>query len=71
MPSDGLMARRSHHNKLLRHNFGETIPTLLRDAGFQGSTEVAHRVSRLLGRVTYYCAAVPAGQSGAAAQGTP
>ena len=64
--SDGFIARLSHRNELLRDNFGERIPTLMREAGFADPTEVAHRVTKVLGRVTYYRATVLRPESGAA-----
>jgi len=51
---DGFVARLSHRNGLLRDNFGERIPALMREAGLADPTEVDHRVGRVLGRVTYY-----------------
>jgi ubiquinone/menaquinone biosynthesis C-methylase UbiE len=59
VPSDGIMARLSHRNELLRDNFGDRIPALMREAGFADPTEVAHRVTKVLGRITYYGATVP------------
>lgn len=58
-PSDGFMARLSHRNELLRDNFGERIPALMREAGLADPTEVDHKVGRVLGRVTYYRAVAP------------
>ena len=52
--SDGFMARLSHGNRLLRDNFGGRIPTLMGEAGLADPTEVAHKVSRVMGRCTYY-----------------
>ena len=63
--SDGLIARLSHRSKRLRDNFGDRVPTLMREAGFLAPTEVGHRVT-ILGRFTYYRAAVPGAESGAA-----
>ena len=65
-PSDGLMARLSHRNGLLRDNFGGRIPALMREAGFADPAEVASRVTKVLGRITYYRATVPRAGSGAA-----
>jgi ubiquinone/menaquinone biosynthesis C-methylase UbiE len=59
-PADGFMARLSHRNRMLRDNFGDRIPTLMRDAGLADPTEVAHKVSRVMGRFTYYRAVVQA-----------
>lgn len=58
-PADGFMARRAHRNAMLRDNFGHRIPELMREAGFAEPAEVAHRVTWLLGRVTFYRAPVP------------
>ena len=58
--ADGVMARLSHRNRMLRDNFGDRIPTLMRAAGLAGPTEVAHTVSRVMGRFTYYRAVAPA-----------
>jgi|SRR5215207_4408987 len=70
--SDGFMARMSHRNALLSDNFGDRIPALMGEAGFADSTEVAHRVTRVLGRATYYCATVPpAGLDGETRRQTP
>lgn len=48
-----------------RDNFGDRIPTLMRQAGFAAASEVAHRVT-ITGRITYYRAAVPVAESDAA-----
>jgi predicted Rdx family selenoprotein len=45
---------------MLRDNYGDRIPERMRDAGFAEATEVAHRVRRIMGRVTYYRAVAPA-----------
>jgi ubiquinone/menaquinone biosynthesis C-methylase UbiE len=58
--SDGLMARLSHRSPLLQDNFGDRIPELMREAGLADPSEVAHRVSRVMGRLTYYRAVAPA-----------
>lgn len=52
--SDGLMARLSHRNELLRDNLGESVLELMREAGFADPKEETHRVTRVLGRVTFY-----------------
>jgi ubiquinone/menaquinone biosynthesis C-methylase UbiE len=57
--SDGLMARLSHRSPLLQDNFGGRIPELMRAAGLADPSEVAHRVSRVMGRLTYYRAVAP------------
>jgi ubiquinone/menaquinone biosynthesis C-methylase UbiE len=57
--SHGFMARLSHRNGRLQDNFEDRIPTLMRDAGLADSREVAHRVTKVLGRVTYYRAWSP------------
>ena len=64
--SDGLMARLQHRNELLRENFGDRIPWLMREAGLADPAEIAHQVTKLLGRITYYRATVPRAESGAA-----
>jgi ubiquinone/menaquinone biosynthesis C-methylase UbiE len=58
--SDGLMARLSHRSPRLQDNFGDRIPTLMREAGLADPSEVAHRVSRVMGRLAYYRAVAPA-----------
>ena len=67
--SDGLMARLGHRHGRLRDNFEDRIPTLMREAGLADPTEVAHRVKKVLGRVTYYRATAPRVASGAARHG--
>lgn len=57
--SDGFIARLSHRNTLLQDNFGGRIPVLMREAGFADPAEVASRVTKALGRITYYRASVP------------
>jgi SAM-dependent methyltransferase len=64
--SDGFTARLCHRSELLRDNFGERIPTLMREAGFADPTEVAYRVTKVLGRITYYRATVARAESGTA-----
>ena len=51
--SDGFIARLLHRTGRLRDNFGDRIPTLMREAGFADPTEVAHRIM-IFGRVTHY-----------------
>lgn len=63
--SDGFIARLQHRSERLRDNFGDRIPTLMREAGFANPMEVAHRVT-IFGRVTYYRATVLRAESGAA-----
>jgi ubiquinone/menaquinone biosynthesis C-methylase UbiE len=58
-PSDGFMARLAHRNKQLRENFGDRIPTLMREAGLADAIETDHRVTRV-GRYTYWTATRPA-----------
>jgi hypothetical protein len=65
-PSDGVVARLSHRSGVLRDNFGRHIPKLMRESGFADPTEVAYRVTRLMGRVTYYRATAPNAGSEAA-----
>ncbi len=61
--TDGFIARLSYRSERLRDNFGDRIPTLMRQAGLAAPTEVAHRVT-IIGRITYYRAAVPGVESG-------
>ncbi|HSK98933.1 MAG TPA: class I SAM-dependent methyltransferase [Rubrobacteraceae bacterium] len=68
--SDGFMARISHRNRMLRDNFGDCIPTLMREAGFADPTEVAQVDTRLMGRITYYRATAPHAGSGADRHGS-
>ncbi|HZB10018.1 MAG TPA: class I SAM-dependent methyltransferase, partial [Rubrobacter sp.] len=56
--SDGFIARLHHRSERLRDNFGDRIPTLMREAGFADPEEVAHRVT-FAGRLTYYRASAP------------
>ena len=56
--SDGFIARLHHRSDRLRDNFGDRIPTLMREAGFADPTEVASRVT-IAGRLTYYRASEP------------
>jgi ubiquinone/menaquinone biosynthesis C-methylase UbiE len=56
--SDGFIARLHHRSERLRDNFGERIPTHMREAGFADPEEVAHRVT-IAGRLTYYRASAP------------
>jgi ubiquinone/menaquinone biosynthesis C-methylase UbiE len=63
--SDGFIARLLHRTERLRDNFGDRLPTLMREAGFVDPTEVAHRVT-IFGGATYYRATVLRAESGAA-----
>lgn len=56
--SDGFLARLHHRSERLRDNFGDRIPTLMREAGFADPTEVASR-GTIAGQLTYYRASVP------------
>jgi len=62
---DGFIARLQHRTERLRDNFGDRIPTRMREAGFTDPTEVAHRVT-IFGRVAYYRATVLRAESGTA-----
>jgi SAM-dependent methyltransferase len=68
--SDGFIARLQHRSERLRDNFGDRIPTLMREAGFVDPTEVAHRVT-IFGRVTYYRATAQRAEPGATKHGQP
>lgn len=63
--SDGFIGRLQHRSERLRDNFGDRIPTLMREAGFADPTEVAHRIT-IFGGVTYYQATVLRAESGTA-----
>jgi SAM-dependent methyltransferase len=67
--SDGFLARLSHRHGRLRDNLEDRIPTLMREAGLAEATEVAHRVTKVWGRVTYYRATVPRVEPSAARRG--
>jgi ubiquinone/menaquinone biosynthesis C-methylase UbiE len=58
MRSDGFPARLHHRSERLRNNFGDRIPTLMREAGFADPTEVASR-GTIAGSLTYYRASAP------------
>jgi ubiquinone/menaquinone biosynthesis C-methylase UbiE len=55
---DGLLARRLMHSSHGAGNLGESIPKLLRTAGFDVA-EVCSRRHRLVGRLTFYRATRP------------
>ena len=56
---DGLAARLMRHNRHASGNLGDSIPRLLRTAGFD-CAEVAVQRHRVIGRLTYYRATRPA-----------
>jgi ubiquinone/menaquinone biosynthesis C-methylase UbiE len=56
--SNGFIARLHHGSERLRDNFGDRIPTLMREAGFADPTEVASR-GTIAGSLTYYRASAP------------
>lgn len=56
---DGLAARLMMHNRHAASNLGDSIPRLLRTAGFD-CAEVATQRHRVVGRLTYYRATRPA-----------
>lgn len=56
---DGLAARLIMHNRHAAGNLGDSIPRLLRTAGFD-CTEVDAQRHRVIGRLTYYRATRPA-----------
>ena len=58
-PADGVVARMGHRNRMLRDNYGDSIPERMREAGFADAGEVDHRVRRVMGRITYYRAVAP------------
>lgn len=53
-PSDGFMSRRYLRSPHLAENLGDRIPKLLLGAGFAECVELTHRVSRRVGRMTFY-----------------
>jgi ubiquinone/menaquinone biosynthesis C-methylase UbiE len=55
---DGLAARRMLRNRHVAGNLGDSIPRLLRTAGFDCSEVASHR-HRFVGRLTYYRATRP------------
>lgn len=57
--SGGFTSHRSHRNGPPREHFESSVPKLMREAGLADPAEVAHRVTRALGRVAYYRATVP------------
>jgi ubiquinone/menaquinone biosynthesis C-methylase UbiE len=63
--SDGLIARLLHRSERVRENSGDTILTLMQEAGFVDPTEVANQRT-ILGRIFYYHAS-PLGRSGTGA----
>jgi ubiquinone/menaquinone biosynthesis C-methylase UbiE len=56
--SDGFMARRMARNAHVKDNYAGGIITAMHHAGFTRVSEVDHRVSRLMGRITFYRADV-------------
>ena len=67
--SHGFLARLSYRHGRLRDNLEDRIPTLMREAGLAEATEVAHRVTKVWGRITYYRATVPRVESSVARHG--
>jgi ubiquinone/menaquinone biosynthesis C-methylase UbiE len=57
--SDGLLTRLHHRSRRMHHHFGDGIPALMREAGFEDATEAGHRVTRIIGRLTYFRATAP------------
>ncbi len=62
---DGFVARLFNRSERLRDTFGDSIPTLMREAGFADAAEVAHRVT-MVGSFAYCRATVPPGKAGPA-----
>jgi ubiquinone/menaquinone biosynthesis C-methylase UbiE len=56
--SDGLVARLSQRSERLADNFGDRVPTLMREAGLADPIETGHRVT-LVGRQTFWSARRP------------
>ncbi|MCA1719010.1 MAG: class I SAM-dependent methyltransferase [Actinobacteria bacterium] len=57
--SGGVATHRSHRNWRPHGDSGDRVAALMREAGFADPAEVAHRVTRALGRVAYYRATAP------------
>lgn len=53
-PSDGLLARAVSRSPRLRGNYGDGLLAAMHEAGFSDVTEAGHRVSRIMGRITFY-----------------
>jgi ubiquinone/menaquinone biosynthesis C-methylase UbiE len=49
----GLMSRLARHSHALRDNWGDRIPSLMREAGLSDPAEIGH-LTRRIGRLTYY-----------------
>jgi hypothetical protein len=49
----GLMARLSRRSQVMRDNWGDRVPTLMREAGLSDPAEIGH-LTRHIGRMTYY-----------------
>jgi ubiquinone/menaquinone biosynthesis C-methylase UbiE len=49
----GLMPRLARHSHTLRDNWGDRIPTLMREAGLSEPAEIGHLTARV-GHLTYY-----------------
>lgn len=53
-PGDGLVARLALRSEMLRDNLDDALPGRMRDAGMVRVEEVTYRVTRRLGRVTFW-----------------
>ncbi len=52
--SDGLLARIASRSPRLRGNYDDGLLAAMHEAGFAEVAETSHRVSRIMGRVTFY-----------------
>lgn len=53
-PADGVLARAASRSARLGGNYADGLLTAMQEAGFADVTETGHRVSRLMGRITFY-----------------
>lgn len=53
-PSDGLATRAAYRSSRLHRNYDDRLLDAMHEAGFSDVTETGHRVSRIMGRVTFY-----------------
>lgn len=53
-PADGLMTRAASRSSRLGGNYADGLLAAIHDAGFSGVTETGHRVSWIMGRITFY-----------------
>lgn len=61
---EGLMGRLHRHAPRLTDNLDDRVPTAMRAAGLVDATEIGHRASRLMGRLTTWRASAPPARVG-------